>query len=173
MAFVDELTIYLKAGRGGDGVVRWRREKGRPAGGNGGRGGHVYARGVRNAHLLSRYRAKKEFAAARGEDGKGDSLHGADGHDLHIDFPIGSILTNQTTGKKITINQEGETVLILEGGRGGRGNETFKSSINRRPREQTDGQPGEEASFSVEVELIADVGLIGLPNAGKTSLLNA
>jgi len=177
MAFVDELKIRVKAGDGGDGVVRWRHEKNRefggPSGGNGGRGGNVYAHAVRDAYLLARYRTKKEFAAEDGKDGKKSSLHGADGEDLDISLPIGSVITNTQTGEKISLSEEGERVLLLSGGRGGRGNESFKSSTHQRPDRWTPGNPGQEAEFFIEVELIADIGLIGLPNAGKTSLLNA
>ncbi|MBI2045869.1 MAG: GTPase ObgE [Parcubacteria group bacterium] len=177
MAFIDELTIYAKAGDGGGGVVRWRHEKGielgGPAGGDGGRGGHVYAKAVRDVHLLARYRAIKEFAAERGENGGKKSLHGANGKDLDILFPIGSIITNKKTGQQISLYEEGERVLLLSGGQGGRGNESFKSSVNRSPQKATPGKPGEDAEFYIEVELIADIGLIGFPNAGKTSILNA
>lgn len=176
MAFIDELTIYAKAGDGGDGVVRWRHEKGvelgGPAGGDGGRGGHVYAKAVRDVHLLARYRAVKEFAAERGENGGKKSLHGAMGKDLDILLPVGSIITNKKTGQQISLYEEGERVLLLSGGQGGRGNESFKSSVNRSPQKATPGKLGEDAEFYIEVELIADIGLIGFPNAGKTSILN-
>jgi GTP-binding protein len=115
----------------------------------------------------------KEFAAERGENGGKKSLHGANGKDLDILFPIGSIITNKKTSQQISLREEGESVLLLSGGYGGRGNESFKSSVNRSPQQTTPGKPGEEAEFYIEVELIADIGLIGFPNAGKTSLLNA
>jgi len=176
MAFVDEITLHIKAGDGGDGVVRWLHEKNRefggPVGGDGGRGGSVYVRAVRAVNLLARYKTEKQFAAQRGERGGSKNLHGADGNDLDIDFPIGSIITNKATGEKIFLSHESERVLLLKGGGGGRGNESFKSSINRQPEQFTRGRAGEEANFFIEVELIADVGLIGLPNAGKTTLLN-
>ena len=176
MAFVDELKIFAKAGKGGDGVVRWLHDKGKelggPSGGNGGRGGDVYVHAVRNVHLLSKYRTKKNFLAEAGEDGKRDRLHGASGEDLEIALPIGSIITNLKTNKKISLQKEGERELLLRGGSGGRGNESFKSSTNRSPKECTPGKEGEDAEFFIEVELIADIGLIGLPNAGKTSILN-
>ena len=176
MAFIDELKIYAKAGKGGDGVVRFRHEKNRefggPSGGDGGRGGNVYALAERNVHLLSQYQGKKEFSASRGEDGKSSSLHGSNGKDLDIPLPVGSLVINLGTNTTISLNYDGERVLLLSGGSGGRGNESFKSSINTTPRESTPGRDGEESDFFIEVELIADIGLIGLPNAGKTSLLN-
>lgn len=174
--FIDELKIQVKAGNGGNGVVRWRHEKGRefggPSGGNGGKGGDVYVLAVRDVHLLSRYRVSKIFSAERGGDGAKNSYTGADGKDLEILLPVGSIITNTLTKKKISLDKEGERVLLLEGGKGGRGNESFKSSRNRSPKKATPGKPGEEAEFFVEIELIADIGLIGFPNAGKTSILN-
>jgi len=177
MAFVDELQIEAKAGRGGDGVVRWRHEKfrefGGPSGGDGGRGGDVYVGAVRDVHLLHRYRTKKEFRAENGENGGSNSRHGHDGKDLEILLPIGSVITNLETKSKISLSEEDEHVLILKGGIGGRGNESFKSSTNQTPKECTLGAPGEEGKFFIEVELIADIGLIGLPSAGKSSLLNS
>jgi len=177
MAFVDEINIYAKSGRGGDGVVRWRHEKfidrGGPAGGDGGRGGDIYAVAVRDVQLLSKYKAKKEFHAKNGETGGGRSLHGANGAELDIEFPIGSIVTNLDTDKKYFLNEEGERVLLLKGGGGGKGNEHFKSSTNTTPKQFTQGKNGEEGNFHIELELFADVGLVGLPNAGKSSLLNS
>ncbi len=174
--FVDELTIHIRAGKGGDGVVRWLHEKdkefGGPSGGDGGRGGNVFAVSARNLNLLARYRHKKEFYAENAENGKNNSLHGANGRDLEILFPVGSIITNKQTGEKIYLNKEDEKKILLKGGNGGYGNEHFKSSTNRRPKEFTKGKLGEEEDFYIEVELIADIGLIGLPNAGKTSILN-
>ncbi len=176
MAFIDEITIYMRSGRGGDGVERWLHEKfrdhGGPSGGDGGNGGDVYVKAVRDVSLLSKYQHKKEFYAQVGESGGKDSLHGANGEDLDVSLPIGSIITNKKTGKKISLDVEGERVLVLKGGQGGRGNESFKSSTNQQPTETTQGTDGEDAEFYIELELIADVGLIGFPSAGKTSLLN-
>ena len=188
MAFIDELTFHITAGKGGDGVERWRHERSKEfsgaAGGNGGKGGDVYMRAVRDLGILARYRNTKSFASEPGQDGMRDSMHGADGADLIIDVPIGSVITDLRTvetggpgvkkgeGRKIALLTEGETVRILKGGRGGLGNEHFKASTNVRPTETTDGKPGEEGDFKIDVELVADAGFIGLPNAGKSSLLN-
>lgn len=174
--FIDEINLHLKAGRGGDGVVRWRKEKGKdsagPSGGNGGKGGDVYAVAVRDIGILSSYRNVKVFEAGRGEDGFKDTKQGAEGKDIEIKFPVGSRLTNRVTGHTIELLNDGEKVLILKGGRGGLGNEHFKSSTNVSPKQSTSGEPGEEADFTIELLLIVDLGLIGLPNAGKSSLLN-
>ena len=176
MAFIDEIKIYAKAGRGGDGVVRWRQEKfvpkGGPAGGDGGSGGDFYVKAVRDVHILSKYKAKKSFIAGRGEDGGNKSLHGKNGEDFILQLPVGSIVTNLETDEQWQLTTEGEKILLLKGGYGGFGNEHFKSSVNTTPKESRPGQEGEKGNFQIELELFADVGLIGLPNAGKTSLLN-
>lgn len=177
MAFIDELTFHIKAGNGGDGVVRWLHEKGKefsgPAGGNGGKGGDVYVRAVRDLSILGRYRNTKEFSAENGVSGMKKSMHGRDGKDLVIDLPVGAVVTNLTTKRSVNLLTDDEQVIILKGGRGGLGNEHFKASTNTSPTESTNGKLGEEADFHIELELVADAGLIGLPNAGKSSLLNA
>ena len=176
MAFIDEVKIQVKAGDGGDGVVRWLSSKetefGGPSGGDGGRGGNVYAKTLRDVHLLSRYRSKKRLQAEDGKDGQSKNLFGANGKDLDLVLPVGSIITNTETNEKFNLNKEGERILLLSGGFGGRGNKSFKSSRNQSPDKATPGKPGQAATFFIEVELIAHIGLIGLPNAGKTSLLN-
>lgn len=177
MAFIDEATFHISAGAGGDGVVRWRHEKGKEysgaAGGNGGNGGDVYVRAVRDLNILASYRNTKEFKAPDGDDGMRSSMFGKHGEDLYIDLPIGAIVTDSRTNRSFNLLTDGEEVRILKGGRGGLGNEHFKASTNVRPTESTEGKPGEEADFHIELELVADGGLIGLPNAGKSSLLNA
>lgn len=176
MAFIDELKIHIKAGNGGHGVVRWLHEKGKeflgPAGGNGGKGGDVYARAIRDIGVLGAYKNLKEIEAPKGADGENKSRHGKNGQDLYFDVPVGSVITNLQTGGKVFLDKEGETKLLVLGGRGGQGNETFKSSTNQRPKQFTLGKLGEEFDFFIEVELVADAGLIGLPNAGKSSLIN-
>ncbi len=177
MALIDELTIEAKAGKGGDGVVRWRHEKSKefsgPSGGNGGRGGDVYIRALSDLSLLHKYKSQKKFAAEDGEPGFRDSMHGKDGEDLYIDLPVGSVVKNLDTGEIFSLDERDQVEMILKGGRGGLGNEFFKSSVNRSPEESTPGALGEEAKFYIELRIVADIGLVGLPNAGKSSLLNA
>lgn len=177
MAFVDEYTFTAHAGKGGDGVVRWRREKfrphGGPCGGDGGRGGDVLLVGVRDIAMLGRISHKDHYKADEGGAGGSESCHGADGAPLTIQLPLGSVITNTTTGIVYELLRENEPIRILSGGAGGFGNEHFKSSTNRRPFQATKGADGEEGHFTVELKLIADIGLAGLPNAGKTSILNA
>lgn len=176
MALIDEIKFYAEAGKGGDGVIRWRQEKfvpkGGPAGGDGGRGGDFYALAVRDISILTKYKAKKEFKAENGEAGGNKSLHGKNGEDFILELPIGSIINNIDTGEKWQLLEEGQKVLLLRGGYGGYGNEHFKSSINTTPKKANEGAQGESGNFTVDLMLFADIGLIGYPNAGKSSLLN-
>lgn len=176
MAFVDEITLSVKAGNGGDGSVRWRREKYKPmsgpGGGNGGNGADVFAEAVHDLAYLQMYRHKKKFQAEHGEIGGKNGMEGKNGEPLILNFPVGSIITNLETKESYSLDTIGQRVLLLRGGRGGLGNEHFKSSTNTTPYESTPGKPGQQADFHIELQLFADVGLIGLPSAGKSTLLN-
>jgi len=174
--FVDELKIYGKAGDGGKGVVRWRHDKYRPragpAGGDGGNGGDIYVRAVKDLNRLSKYTGNNSFSAELGGVGESESKAGKNGADLYIDIPVGSHVTDIDRNRTFELATAGETQRILKGGGGGLGNEYFKSSTNQSPDQATDGKPGEEGNFLIEVSLVVDVGLVGLPNAGKSTLLN-
>ncbi len=176
MAFIDELNLKFRAGKGGDGIVHWRHEKGRefggPSGGNGGRGGDVYVRGVRDYSILAKYRNIKDFAAEDGQNGRGNDEWGRNGADLILEVPIGSVLTNERTGEKFEVLNEGDLVFLLKGGKNGYGNKHFKASTNVKPEQFTLGKPGEEGEFFLELQLVVDLGFAGFPNAGKSSLLN-
>lgn len=176
--FVDELTIYAKAGNGGNGVVRWSHEKFRPragpSGGDGGNGADVYVRAVKDLNRLSKYTGNNKFTAESGDHGGNKSQAGKNGEDLYIDIPVGSRVKDINRSNRVfELTTVGETQRILKGGGGGLGNEHFKSSINQTPEESTDGKPGEDGDFLIEVALMVDVGFIGFPNAGKSTLLNA
>jgi GTP-binding protein len=176
MAFIDEVQLELKAGDGGDGVVRWNHEKFKPkagpGGGDGGNGGNVYAEVIDDLSYLEYYRFTKKFSAENGEPGGNRSKEGACGDDLILKFPRGTTLVNTETGDTFDLDTVGQRVLLLKGGRGGLGNEHFKSSTNTTPYEWTPGTIGEHATYNVELKLFADVGFVGLPSAGKSTLLN-
>lgn len=175
--FVDQLTIYAKAGNGGDGVTRWRHDKFRPmagpSGGNGGNGGDVYLRAVRDVNLLAKYTGAKNFEAESGVPGATDSCHGKNGEDLIIDVPVGSVVHDKERSRVYELMHEGDIEKVFKGGGGGLGNEHFKSSINRSPEECTPGRAGEEGELEIALSLVVDVGFIGMPNAGKSTLLNS
>ena len=174
--FIDEITLNIWSGKGGDGIVSWMHEKGidhaGPGGGDGGNGGNVYVKGVRDIGRLAPYRYEKDFSANKGENGKSDCMHGANGTDLIMEFPLGSIIRNTETGEEVEVLSE-EPLFFLKGGRGGYGNVHFKGSKNQRPKEFTLGKEAEGGTFFVELRMMVDIGLVGLPNAGKSSLLNS
>lgn len=177
MALIDEVTLELKAGDGGNGIVSWRHEKFKPkagpGGGDGGEGGDLYAESVSDLAYLEYYKQTRKFAAEKGVDGQSLGKKGRNGNDLTLRFPRGTVLKNMKTGQEFELGEPGEKIMILKGGRGGFGNEYFKSSTNTTPMEWTPGKIGEEASFFVELRLFADAGFVGLPSAGKSTLLNA
>lgn len=178
MKFIDEAKIHVKAGDGGNGAASFRREKyipkGGPDGGDGGRGASIYAVADRNINTLIDYRFARTHRAQRGENGHGSDRYGKGGEDMILRMPVGTVITNLATGEIIAdLAIDGQKTLIAKGGKGGLGNLHFKSSTNRAPRQCTPGEEGEELELALELKVLADVGLLGMPNAGKSTFIRA
>lgn len=178
MKFVDEATVYVEAGKGGNGCLSFRREKyiakGGPDGGDGGDGGSVYLIGDKSLNTLIDFRFQPRYKAQSGEGGRGKDQTGAKGEDVHLKVPLGTSVFDDESGDYLgDVNEVGETLLVAQGGFHGLGNTRFKSSTNRAPRQTTPGTPGEVRTLRFELKLLADVGLLGLPNAGKSTLISA
>jgi GTP-binding protein len=178
MKFVDEAFIDVAAGDGGNGCVSFRHEKykefGGPNGGDGGRGGHVFAVADSSLNTLVDFRFSRRHDAKRGQHGMGSDMFGAAGDDVTLKMPVGTIISDAETGEVLyELLTPGEVITIAKGGDGGFGNMRFKSAINRAPRQKTPGWPGEKKSLKLELKVLADVGLLGMPNAGKSTLISA
>jgi GTP-binding protein len=178
MKFVDEAFIDVAAGDGGNGCVSFRHEKykefGGPNGGDGGRGGHVFAVADPNLNTLVDFRFSRRHDAKRGEHGMGSDMFGAAGDDIVLKMPVGTVISDAETGEVLyELLKPGEMITIAKGGDGGFGNMRFKSAINRAPRQKTMGWPGEKKNLKLELKVLADVGLLGMPNAGKSTLISA
>jgi len=178
MKFVDEAFIDIAAGDGGNGCASFRHEKykefGGPDGGDGGRGGHVFAVADPNLNTLVDFRFSRRHEARRGQHGMGSDMFGAAGEDVTLKMPVGTVISDAETGEVLyELLTPGEVLTIAKGGDGGFGNLRFKSSINRAPRQKTPGWPGEKKSLKLELKVLADVGLLGMPNAGKSTLISA
>ncbi len=174
--FIDRAVIHVKAGDGGNGCLAFRREKfvprGGPSGGDGGKGGDVIFRGSRHMNTLLPFKFKQHIKANRGAHGTGSDCHGKGGDDIIVDVPLGTVVTDLATGEILyDIKEENVPVKIARGGDGGRGNARFKTSVNQAPRRVEEGWPGEERELRLELKVLADIGLIGYPNAGKSTLI--
>ncbi len=177
MKFVDKAKIFVKGGDGGNGVVAFRREKfvpmGGPAGGNGGKGGDVILIADSRIRTLLDFKHKIHFKAEKGQHGSGNNKHGKKGEDLIIKVPVGTVVTDAQTGQIIAdLKEEGQKVIVAKGGRGGKGNASFKTSTNQTPDYAEEGEKGEERWIELELKLIADIGIVGFPNAGKSTLIS-
>jgi len=177
MKFIDKAKIYVKGGDGGDGCVAWRREKfvpmGGPAGGNGGKGGDVILQADSRLQTLLDFKYKKHYKAQRGQHGSGSNKHGKNAPDLILKVPVGTVVKDAETGEVIAdLKEEGQKAVVAKGGKGGRGNAMFKSATNQSPDYAEKGEKGEEKWLDLELKLIADVGIIGFPNAGKSTLIS-
>src|SRR5216684_5403955 len=175
--FIEQATIRVKAGDGGNGCVAFRREKyvpkGGPSGGDGGSGGSVFVVGTKRLNTLYHLQFQRDWRAGRGEHGMGSNCSGQNGADVVIELPIGSVVRDKQTGDLLAdLTQEGERVLVAKGGRGGWGNQHFATSTRQAPRFAQPGDAGEERQLFIELKLIADVGIVGLPNAGKSTLIS-
>src|SRR5262245_47481490 len=178
MKFVDEAIIEVSAGKGGDGVASFRREKyvprGGPDGGDGGKGGSIYAVADRNVNTLVDYRYARLHRARDGENGRGSDQYGKSAPDIVLRVPVGTVVSDLETGEVLAdLELDGNRALLAAGGAGGLGNLHFKSSVNRAPRQHTRGGEGEHRHLKLELKLLADVGLLGMPNAGKSTLIRA
>jgi GTP-binding protein len=178
MQFIDQVKVYVKAGDGGRGCVSFRREKyvpkGGPNGGDGGRGGHIIFKATRDINTLLDIKYQQQYRAEKGQHGMGKDMHGKNGEDLIIPVPLGTLIKDLESGDVLSdLIIEGQEFIAAQGGRGGLGNTHFKSATRQAPRYAQPGEPGEEENLILELKLLADVGLIGLPNAGKSTLISA